>query len=76
MPYMDGMSDIDGGQPEFFFPGIEYCEIHFSKDNAEIALLKKQKADPEATYIIMESITFAAKHENLNEYCLADTVQW
>lgn len=76
MPYMDGMSDIDGGQPEFEFPNLDYCEVHFSKEGAETALLKKQKADPEATYIIMESITFAAKHDHLNEYCLADTVQW
>jgi hypothetical protein len=76
MPFMDGMSDVDGGKPEFEFPHLDYCTVHFSKDEAEQALLKMQKSDPDATYIILESITFAAKHENLNEYCLADTVQW
>lgn len=76
MPYMDGMSDIDGGRPDFKFPDLRYCEVHFSKQEATNALLGMQKKDPEATYIIMESINFTAKHDQLNEYCALDTVQW
>ncbi len=76
MPYMEGMSDIDGGRPEFEFPDLRYCEVYFSKETATKALLEMQKKDPEETYITMESIMFAAKHENLNEYCAVDTVQW
>lgn len=76
MPYMEGMSDIDGGKPEFEFPHLDFCKVHFCKDEAEISLLEMQKKDPEATYIIMESISFAARHNGLSEYCLASTVQW
>lgn len=76
MPYMDGMSDIDGGKSEFEWPHTDYCEVYFHRDGAETALLRMQKADPEATYIILESISFCARHNHVNEYCILDTAQW
>lgn len=76
MPYMDGMSDIDGGRPDFKFPDLKHCEVHLSKECAEMALLKKQKENTDSTYIIMESIAFAAKHDHIDEYFMVDTKKW
>lgn len=73
MPYTHGASDMEGALTQ---PLPENYEIWFTLEAAEKALLRKQKEDSSAVYLILESRFVTAKHNNLNEYCIIDTVPW
>lgn len=77
MPYMDGMSDCDGGKEIFFeWPHKDYVRVHFSRESAELDMLAMAKIDNVNTYIIAETICFSAKHDDFDEYSIIDTVNW